>query len=76
MLLLGGERDPGTDDDEILTAVETFDPAAESFAPFPPLAVPRDDHRAARLPSGRILVTGGEDAASLSIPDAELYDPR
>ena len=28
------------------------------------------------LLDGRVLVTGGEDAASLSIRDVEAYDPR
>jgi hypothetical protein len=76
VLLLGGERDPGNDIDEILTAVDLFLPESETFRPLPPLATGRDDHRAVRLLSGRILVTGGEDAGSLSIPDVELYDPR
>ncbi|MCU0725664.1 MAG: hypothetical protein MUE73_07735 [Planctomycetes bacterium] len=76
VLLLGGERDPGNDDDEILRAVDLFRPGTETFGSLPPLAVGRDDHRVVRLRSGRVLVTGGEDAGSLSIPDAELYDPR
>ncbi len=76
VLLLGGEDDPATGPDEILDAVEVFDPSTETFRPMPPLAVPRDDHRAVRLRSGLVLVTGGEDAASLSIPAVEAYDPR
>jgi hypothetical protein len=76
VLLLGGERDPGDDHDEILRAADLFRPGTETFGSLPPLAVGRDDHRVVRLRSGRILVTGGEDAGSLSIPEAELYDPR
>jgi len=38
--------------------------------------VGRDDHRVVRLRDGRLLVTGGEDAWSLSIRDAEAYDIR
>ena len=75
VLLLGGEHDPASGPDVILTSVERFDPASESFAPAQALLVPRDDHRIARLIDGRLLVTGGENAASESIADAEIY-PR
>jgi hypothetical protein len=76
VLLLGGEDDPASGPDVILDAVECFDPATETFRLLPPLAVPRDDHRAVRLRSGLVLVTGGEYEASLSIPAVEAYDPR
>ena len=76
VLLLGGEDDPAGGADTILDTVESFDPATETFLAMPPLAVPRDDHRIARLADGTILVTGGEDAASESIAAVELYRPR
>ena len=73
VLLLGGEHDPANGPDVILTSVERFAPATETFAPAQALLVARDDHRIARLLDGRLLVTGGEDAASVSIADAEIY---
>jgi hypothetical protein len=77
VLVFGGEDDPGTGaPDAILATVDLFDPATESFTAMPDLIVPRDDHRIVRLLDGRVLVTGGEDAASLSIRDVEAYDPR
>jgi len=75
VLLFGGEDDPAGGPDVILSSVDRFDPATESFEPGAALLVPRDDHRVARLLDGRILVTGGEDATSTSIRDAEIYLP-
>ena len=60
----------------ILATVEFFDPPTETFVAMPPLAVPRDDHRVARLRDGGILVTGGENAAAESIAAVEIYRPR
>ncbi|MHC4960372.1 MAG: Kelch repeat-containing protein, partial [Planctomycetota bacterium] len=76
VLVLGGEDDPGGGADVILVGVDLFDPATETFVAMPPVAVPRDDHRVVRLADGRILVTGGEDAASVSIAAVEIYSPR
>jgi hypothetical protein len=73
VLIFGGECDPGTNQDAILDSVDRFDPADESFHAWPALLVPRDDSRIAMLLDGRILVTGGEDVKTHSIPDAELY---
>ena len=75
VLLLGGEDDPGGGPDVILDSVDRFDPGTETFDPGTALLVPRDDHRIARLLDGRILVTGGEDETSMSIPDTEFYLP-
>ena len=75
VLLIGGEADPASGPDVILTSVDRFDPATEAFTPASPLMVPRDDHRVARLLDGRLLVTGGEDASAISIRDVEVYLP-
>ena len=78
VLVIGGEDDPGDGSgDVILQAVDVFEPGAETFTALPPLATPRDDHRAVRLRDGRVLVTGGENTTSTaSIADAETYDAK
>ena len=73
VLLLGGEYDPPSGPDIVLTAVDLFDPATETFRALPDLKSGRDDHRAAVLTDGRILVTGGEDESTNAIPDVEAY---
>ena len=75
VLVFGGEDDPAGGPDVILDSTDQFDPDTETFAADGALLVPRDDHRAARLLDGRILITGGEDATSTSIPDAETRSP-
>ena len=50
-----------------------FDPATETFSALPNLDSGRDDHRAAVLADGRVLVTGGEDEAMKAIADVEAY---
>jgi hypothetical protein len=77
VLIVGGEDDPGDGSgDVILDSVDLFDPATETFVPLPSLGTRRDDHRIVRLRDGRVLVTGGEDASSRAIRDAEVYAPR
>lgn len=51
---------------------EIFDPIFSAWTPTPALAAPRILAAAVRLGDGRVLVTGGSDAAGGS---AELYDP-
>src|SRR5205814_6138704 len=40
-----------------------------------PLAVPRTAHAATELSDGRILITGGRDAAGTILAAAEIFDP-
>src|SRR5205807_2498843 len=42
---------------------------------FDPLAVPRTAHVATALSDGRILITGGRDAAGTILAAAEIFDP-
>src|SRR5438874_5241865 len=42
---------------------------------FDPLAVPRTAHVATALSDGRILITGGRDAAGTILAAAEMFDP-
>lgn len=89
VLVAGGAV--GTEKDPVAIAdVELLDPgepnptssgssptpawAARSVAGFPML-VPRRDAAAVRLPSGRILVAGGQRVAGAALSSAEIYDP-
>ena len=38
------------------------------------MGTPREDHLAALLPTGKVLVVGG-DSGSFTVASAELYDP-
>ena len=51
-------------------ATELYDPAADRWAPGPPLIAARNGHLAASLDNGRVLVIGGGGP-----PSAELFDP-
>ncbi len=73
VLILGGELDPASGPDIILTSVDLFDPATAVFRPLPDLEVGHDDHRAVLLTDGRVLVTGGEDKDAKAIDSVEAY---
>jgi hypothetical protein len=58
---------------------QLFDPASGTFTLLPPMTSPRFDHTATLLPSGKVLLAGG-NAAWLVGPfvvtnTAELFDP-
>jgi hypothetical protein len=70
VLLIGGSRGQG-----ILSAsIERFDPRSNTLRKIGNLANGRKGHRAVRLNSGRILVTGG--TTGLPVTTAELVDER
>ncbi|UXI65888.1 PKD domain-containing protein [Tahibacter amnicola] len=39
------------------------------------LSVGRDEHMAAKLPDGRVLIAGGDSTGGYSVASAEIYDP-
>jgi hypothetical protein len=59
-----------------LASAELYDPKTGTFSPTGSMSTPREDHTATRLPDGRVLIVGGDDAAGHSIATAEIYDPR
>ncbi len=69
-VLVAGGRGGGWDQGGPLSSAELYDPATGAWTPTGPLANPRSAHTATLLPSGRVLVVGGND------PTAELYDPE
>jgi hypothetical protein len=49
--------------------------AQHGFVPTGSMATARRFHTATLLPSGKVLIAGGEDAGSRAFASAELYDP-
>jgi hypothetical protein len=82
VLMAGGySRDTGQGDPKYLASTDLYDPASGTFAPGPTMTVVRSGHSATLLPSGRVLVIGGEtcclyDAGPTHLlSTTELYDP-
>jgi len=55
-------------------SAELYDPATGSWSTTGSLATGRANHTATLLPSGKVLVAGGENSSGL-LASAELYDP-
>lgn len=58
-----------------LATAQLLDPATGKWTETGQMNVARDGHMAALLPSGKVLVAGGSDAAGHPLTSAELYDP-
>jgi hypothetical protein len=62
-----------------LASAELYDPATGTFTPTGSLSEDRQLHAAARLPDGRVLVTGGERTLALNtgtcLTSTEIFDP-
>ncbi|MBN8231857.1 kelch-like protein [Corallococcus macrosporus] len=74
VLVLGGEQWQGGTRTKLASA-ELFDPATHQWTPTGNLTVPRYFAAASLLPSGQVLVTGGEGAQGGQVATAELYTP-
>jgi N-acetylneuraminic acid mutarotase len=72
VLVVGGTG--GIEERPTIPGPELYDPVTNTWAPAASMARPRASHTATLLPSGRVLVAGG-DAGGLRLADAELYDP-
>jgi len=70
VLLIGGSRGQGT----LSTSIDRFDPRSNTLLRVGNLRNGREGHRAVRLNSGRILVTGG--ISGLLATTAEVVDER
>ncbi|MGK3959980.1 hypothetical protein WMF38_43895 [Sorangium sp. So ce118] len=60
---------------EALTSAEIYDPVADRWTVAAPIPQARYDHRAALLPDGRVLVTGGVGTGYEHLPSTVIYDP-
>ncbi|HVS88720.1 MAG TPA: kelch repeat-containing protein [Candidatus Acidoferrum sp.] len=72
-VLIAGGYGPGPNF-KPLTSAELYDPTTGAFTPTGNMNVDRGEHTATLLPSGKVLIAGGN--ANLVFPtNAELYDP-
>jgi len=62
-------------DDEVLSAVERFDPDQGRWTQLPPLRTPRASFAAAAL-GGKLYVVGGYDTTLQDLRSLERYDPE
>jgi N-acetylneuraminic acid mutarotase len=73
VLVAGGS--PSESNGGALASAELYDPATNTWSFTGGLNVARRDHAMTLLPNGKVLVTGGLDAADGLLSSAELYDP-
>ena len=71
VLIVGGTTSTGTGDLQPTATAEVYDPSTGSFSVTGSMAEARTYHTATLLPSGKVLVAGGDDENST----AEVYDP-
>lgn len=85
VVLIGGASNPGNPGTSLITGIEVYSPATNTFAAGPvsgqcptgTISFPRVEHSATLMADGRILVAGGYDPSSPSTPLlCEIYDPR
>jgi len=53
---------------------ELYDPASNAFSPLVGLTISYERFTATLLPSGMVLLAGGEDATGTPTPEAQLLD--
>ncbi|MFF8731198.1 Kelch repeat-containing protein [Streptomyces sp. NPDC015171] len=79
VLVAGGEGEQSRGVVRPLRSAELFHPDTGRWTPAEPMTDARLDHRAVRLPDGRVLVAGGNAGAAGPTPAGlsfcELYDP-
>jgi len=74
VLVAGGGQGPDTIDGyDDVPGAELFDPVSGSFTPAGTFA--RQYHTATLLPSGKVLLAGGEKLFNTAMTESELYDP-
>jgi hypothetical protein len=78
VLVVGGSTNVGsgvTTTTVTLASAEIYDPGTGTFATAGKMASPRAGHTATVLPSGKVLITGGQNDQTAQAT-AELYDPQ
>ncbi|MBV8069650.1 MAG: Ig-like domain repeat protein [Acidobacteriaceae bacterium] len=76
VLVVGGATKVVTSGHAPVTATaEIYNPSTMRWTPTGSLNTGRQQHTATRLPDGKVLITGGLDAAGETLDSAELYDP-
>src|SRR5665213_3712373 len=59
----------------VATTAEVYSPTQNTWSAAGALVTPRSNARSALLPSGQVLLVGGQNAAGTAISNAELYTP-
>lgn len=72
VLVAGGTK--GSTASDTLATAEIYDPATNTWSSVGNMAVARQNHTASLLPSGKVLVIGGDDATN-TLASAEIFDP-
>jgi N-acetylneuraminic acid mutarotase len=82
VLVIGGAVPTGNGREEALAHCELYDPGQDQWTPTGTLSQARKGHQATVLPTGRVLVTGGDPVVAAdgtvdphSLATAELFDP-
>ncbi len=60
---------------DLYASAELYDPASGTWSPTGPMNFNRTFHSATLLPSGKVLVAGGDDGTGSSLASVEIYDP-
>jgi len=76
VLIAGGGPPSWTGGHTFLATAELYDPGTGTFAATGRMSTPREGHTATLLPSGRVLIAGGEDRTDNAVASAEIYDPK
>lgn len=72
VLVVGGRSDTGSN--QFTASAVIYDPVADSWTATGSLRTARHKHTASLLPSGKVLVTGGENSSGI-LGSSEIYDP-
>jgi lysophospholipase L1-like esterase len=76
VLLVGGDLGAVTEAGPRASAAEVYDPVLGNWTATGPVVFPRLEHKAALLPSGQVLVAGGDlGTPANSLSSAELFTP-
>jgi hypothetical protein len=77
VLIAGGSTHPPSAVGTTLSSAELYDPAAQAFAATTgTMSTPREYAITALLPSGKVLIAGGDEVATdAAKASAEVYDP-
>ncbi|HEU4382253.1 MAG TPA: kelch repeat-containing protein [Anaeromyxobacteraceae bacterium] len=75
VLVAGGQVDSTGGAWAATATAEIYDPSTRAWSTVAPMASPRRFACSALLPSGRVLVAGGESPANGALATAEVYDP-
>jgi N-acetylneuraminic acid mutarotase len=79
LLVVGGDVAAGigySTHSAVLSSVELYDPAANTWTAEASLITGRTQHTATLLQNGKVLVAGGLDSNGNLVSTAELYDPN